>query len=54
MFGIILTLVAVFLVICVAFYFTGFTFYRGIRADALFFVSGGKPERNSSGSGRSR
>jgi hypothetical protein len=39
MLGIILTLVAVFLVICFAFYFSSHPSERGPRADSLFYFS---------------
>jgi hypothetical protein len=46
MFGILLTIAAVFLAICFAFYFAEHPLPRGIRADALFYCAE-KPERNS-------
>ena len=39
MLGIILTLIAVFLVICIAFCFSDPSSYRRARADALFFAA---------------
>ena len=39
MLGIILTLLAVFLVICFAFHYSGHPMERGPRADSLFFLN---------------
>jgi hypothetical protein len=47
MLGIILTLVAVLLVICFAFYYSDHPSYRGAKADALFFAERKKPKRDS-------
>ncbi len=47
MLGIALTLVAVLLVICFAFYYSDHPSDRGIRADALFFASRKNAKKNS-------
>ncbi len=46
MLGIILTLVAVLLVICFAFYYSDHPSYRGSKADSMFFAERKKPKRN--------
>jgi|WetSurMetagenome_2_1015567.scaffolds.fasta_scaffold549157_2 hypothetical protein len=47
MLGIILTLFAVFLVICFAFCYSDRPSGRGVRADALFFVSQKAPKKDA-------
>ena len=47
MLGIILTLVAVFLVMCIAFYFSDSLSERGRKADVLFYIRSKRFGRNS-------
>jgi len=46
MLGIVLTLVAVLLVICFAFYYSDHPSYHGTKADAMFFAERKKPKRD--------
>ena len=46
MLGILLTLIAVLLVICFAFYFSDNAPGRGVRADSLFFADRKSMKRN--------
>ena len=46
MIGILITLVAVLLVICIAFYYAEHPSGRGARAEALFFATRASPKKN--------